>query len=186
MRITGGQARGRLLTSLKGLNIRPTSELVKESIFNLVGQDLTSLKILDLFAGTGSLGIEALSRGASWALFIDNSQQAIKLINKNLKLCGYEPTGAILKRNLINELPLKNPLMKKRFDLVFIDPPYNKSLIPPVLRELSDKELLSTPAVVVAEFSKFETLPSISGKLQLVNNKVYGETQINIYRHGDD
>ncbi len=82
MRITGGQGKGRLLGSLKGLKIRPSSDRVKEAIFNLIGHDVAGFKVLDLFAGTGSLGLEALSRGASWALFIDNSQQSIKLIKK--------------------------------------------------------------------------------------------------------
>ena len=97
MRITGGQTKGRLLAPLKDIQIRPSSDKVRESIFNIIGQDITDQKVLDLFAGTGSLGIEALSRGAIGALFIDNSPQCIKLIEKNLKLCGYEPSGCALR-----------------------------------------------------------------------------------------
>jgi 16S rRNA (guanine966-N2)-methyltransferase len=84
MRITGGEVRGRRLESPKGMAIRPTSDRVREAIFNIIGQDLSGLNVLDLFAGTGSLGIEALSRGALHALFVDNSQKSINLIKKNL------------------------------------------------------------------------------------------------------
>ena len=83
MKITGGRSRGRLLTSLKGMDIRPTSSKVREAIFNLLGQDMSGIKVLDVFAGTGILGIEALSRGAEEAIFIDKSNQSIKMINKN-------------------------------------------------------------------------------------------------------
>ena len=112
MRITGGQAKGRLLASLKGWNIRPTSDRVREAVFSLIGQDVTDFKVLDLFAGTGCLGIEALSRGASRALFIDNSIQSIKLIKKNLARCGYESLGFVWKKDLSKGLPRKHPCQK--------------------------------------------------------------------------
>lgn len=186
MRITGGQGKGRLLASLKGLNVRPTSDRVREAIFNLIGQDVTGLKVLDLFAGTGSLGIEALSRGASWALFIDKSIRSIKIIKKNLALCGYESAGFILKKDLTRGLPRKFSLMKEKFDLVFIDPPYGKKLIPPLLKELADREILASPSMVITESSKFESLPVAPGKLHLFKARTYGETQINVYQYGDD
>ena len=185
MRITGGQVRGRRLASLKGLDIRPTPDRVREAIFNLLGQDVTGLKVLDLFAGTGSLGIEALSRGAVRALFLDNSPQSVKLMRKNLQLCGFESMGSVLKKDLIRGLPWRSPLMKRRFELVFIDPPYRKKFIPPLLTELADREVLASPSVVVAESSKAETLPVAIGELQLVNTKTYGETKIHIYHYGD-
>jgi 16S rRNA (guanine966-N2)-methyltransferase len=186
MRITGGQVKGRLLASLKGLNIRPSSDRVKEAIFNLIGQDITGAKVLDLFAGTGSLGIEALSRGALRTLFIDNSQQSIKLIKKNLTLCGYESSGFVLKRDLTRGLPRRYPQMKKKFDLIFIDPPYRKNFILPILKELSDRKSLISPSVVIAETSRIDNLPAVLGKLELVKIRIYGETKINIYHYGDN
>ncbi|NNG07898.1 MAG: 16S rRNA (guanine(966)-N(2))-methyltransferase RsmD [Desulfobacteraceae bacterium] len=181
MRITGGQAKGRVLASLKGWNIRPTSDRVREAIFNLIGQDVTGLKILDLFAGTGSLGIEALSRGASRVLFIDNSLQSIKLIKKNLARSGYEPLGFVWKKDLTKGLPLRHPMLKEKFDLIFVDPPYEKEMIPPLLGELSDRDLLGSPAIAVAESFKTEMLPEVLGKLQMVKSRIYGETKISIY-----
>jgi 16S rRNA (guanine966-N2)-methyltransferase len=186
MRITGGQAKGRLLTPLKDIQIRPSSDKVRESIFNIIGQDIPDQKVLDLFAGSGSLGIEALSRGAPWALFIDNSPQCIKLIEKNLKLCGYEPSGMVLRKDLTRGLPWKHSLMKKKFDLVFLDPPYRKSYIPPILCELVDREILASQSLVVAESSKSDKLPVTFGRLQLVDTRTYGDTKINIYRYGDE
>jgi len=130
MRITGGQARGRLLASPRGQKIRPTADHIREAIFNIIGQDLSGLKVLDLFAGTGSFGLEALSRGALSVLFIDNSRESTTLTRKNLMICGYVDAGIVLRRELKRGLPADHPHLKKGVDLVFIDPPYEKRLCP--------------------------------------------------------
>lgn len=184
MRITGGKAKGRILASLKGSRIRPTSDRVREAIFSLIGQDTTGLHVLDLFAGTGSLGIEAISRGAFEALFVDNLFQSIKLIEKNLRLCGFESVGSVLKKDLSKGFSGASPLMKEKFDLVFIDPPYRKKLIPQVITELSVRDTLSSSAIVVAETLKVDTMPCTLGELFLDNSKTYGQTKISIYRCG--
>ena len=181
MRITGGLAKGRRLAPLKGLKIRPSSDLVRESIFNILGQDLTGLMVLDLFAGTGSLGIEALSRGASRVLFIDRSRQAIKLIKQNLKLCGYTNSGEVLRRDLTLPLPLHHSIMKKRINLAFLDPPYGRELLVPLLRQLSDGGIMTSPSTVIAECAKSDVLPARIGDLQIINQKTYGETSIYLY-----
>ena len=137
MRITGGRVRGRHLAPLKGLRIRPSSDLVRQAIFNLIGQDIHGIRVLDLFAGTGSLGIEALSRGAKEALFIDISNQAIRQINKNLQRCGFEAAGSVMKKDLSRGLPRNRAFLKRRFELVFMDPhmgkhsfrPYSKNFL---------------------------------------------------------
>ena len=184
MRITGGQVRGRHLASLKGLQIRPSSDLVRQAIFNLIGQDTFGKKVLDLFAGTGSLGIEALSRGAMEALFIDNSIRAIKLINTNLKKCGYEALGSIMKKDLGRGLPRNRTFISKRFDLVFTDPPYRKGFLPPLLKELSEINVLAPSTLVVTESSQNDPLPEAFGELQRIKNRTYGETNINVYCYG--
>jgi 16S rRNA (guanine966-N2)-methyltransferase len=185
MRITGGQAKGRLLASLRGWNIRPTSDRVRQAVFNLIGQDVSGFKVLDLFAGTGCLGIEALSRGAARALFIDNSNQSIKIIKKNLVRCGYESLGSVLKRDLTRGLPRRHPLLKEQFDLIFLDPPYENKMLPPLLGELSERDILASPSVTVAESFKTETLPKVLGRLQMVSSRTYGETKISIYHFGE-
>jgi 16S rRNA (guanine966-N2)-methyltransferase len=186
MRITGGQAKGRRLAPLKGMRIRPTSDKVREAIFDIIGHDLTDVTALDLFAGSGSLGIEALSRGALWTLFIDNSPRSVNLIRENLRLCGYETSGCILKRDLSRDLPWKTLLKGKRFDLIFVDPPYGRALIPPLLRQLSDKAFLASPSIVVAESSKADELPAMVGPLEMMDIRTYGETKVNIYQYEEE
>lgn len=185
MRITGGKSRGRHLSSLKGRGVRPTSDKVREAIFNLIGQDITGLKVLDLFAGTGSLGIEALSRGALFSLFIDYGRLSVQVIQKNLRLCEYEDSGVILKKDLRNGLPTGHPLCRQGFDLVFIDPPYGKNLISPVLRDLSDGGILLPTATVVTESYKTDDLPLIVGDLHQTDTRLYGKTRIAIYNRGE-
>lgn len=181
MRITGGQAKGRLLAPLKGLTIRPSSDKIRETIFNIIGQDMTGMKALDLFAGTGSLGIEALSRGASMALFVDNSIQAIRLIKKNLELSGYESAGAILKKDLSKDLPVDFPFFQDSFSIVFIDPPYRRSLIPPLLKKFEQGDMLDTDAIIIAESSKNDKIPSDYKQLRQIDSRIYGETKIDIF-----
>jgi 16S rRNA (guanine966-N2)-methyltransferase len=171
---------------LKGLRIRPTSDRVREAIFNIIGHDLKGVRILDLFPGTGSLGIEALSRGGEEALFIDRSPQALNLVEKNLGLCRCHPRGVIIKRDLRRGLPLSDRRMKEPFGLVFIDPPYGKGLIPPLLKEISESGVLSPPWTVVAESSASEIFPPSVGGLRLFAARVYGTTKINIYRNEDN
>lgn len=186
MRITGGRMRGRRLAALGGLNIRPTSDKVREAVFDLIGQDMTDINTLDLFAGTGSFGLEALSRGASWALFIDNSPRSISLMKRNLMLSGCEASGSVMKRDLTRPLKWKSPLRGKGFGLVFIDPPYGKNLIPPVLEELSHRQILASPSTVVAESSKTDELPVVVGNLNMIGKRTYGDTMITLYCYEED
>jgi 16S rRNA (guanine966-N2)-methyltransferase len=181
MRVTGGKLRGRQLTPIRGLQIRPSADRVKEAIFNLIGQDLAGARVLDLFAGTGGLGIEALSRGAASALFVDKAEQAVSSIKRNLKQLGYEGAGVVLKWDVTKGLPRKHPLVQGGVDLTFLDPPYGSGLIADVLRELCEKELLRSPSVVVAESSKQETMPEQIKKLILLKTRSYGETKVTIY-----
>ena len=153
---------------------------MREAIFDLIGQDLTGLNVLDLFAGTGSLGIEALSRGAWQVLFIDHSIHSIRLIKKNLALCGYESKGMTMRRDLTRGLPWKY-LLTNRFDMVFLDPPYGKGFIPLLLKELMVKKVLTSPSMVIAESSKTDDLPHQLEKMRQVDERLYGETKISIY-----
>jgi 16S rRNA (guanine966-N2)-methyltransferase len=181
MRITGGQAKGRTLAPLKGLKIRPTSDQVREAIFSILGQDLQGTRVLDLFAGTGSLGLEALSRRAKTALFIDHAPRAIALIKKNLTLCGFDETGLVLKKDLRRGIPLTHPFVKAGFDLVFLDPPYGGQLVCELLEHISAAEILDSKARVVAEVSRNETLPVSIRSLAKIDTRSYGDTKISIY-----
>ena len=184
MRITGGKARGRVLFSPKGMDIRPTTDRVREAIFNIIGQDLSELTVLDLFAGTGSLGLEALSRGADHAVFIDNSNQSVNLIKKNIALCGFEDSATIIKTDLKKGWLLNHPMLKT-LDLIFLDPPYGKDLIIPLLEWMSGTDMLQKSSRVVAELSKKENLPTIIKQLEMTDIRLYGDTKIIIYTTGE-
>jgi 16S rRNA (guanine966-N2)-methyltransferase len=184
MRITGGKIRGRVLSSPRGMDIRPTTDRVREAIFNIIGQDLSGLKVLDLFAGTGSLGLEALSRGADHAVFIDNSNQSVNLIKKNLALCGFDDSATILKTDLKKGSRLNHPMLKA-IDLIFLDPPYGKDLIIPLLEGMSRTDILKKSSCVVAELSKKEDLPTIIEQLEMTDIRLYGDTKIIIYTTGE-
>jgi 16S rRNA (guanine966-N2)-methyltransferase len=183
MRITGGRLRGRRLASFKGLDIRPTSDRVREAIFDLLGHHLEEEKVLDLFAGTGSLGIEALSRGAAWALFIDHSPKAIELIGKNLKLCGLEAKGVALRKDLLKGFPRRYRLLDEKVDLLFVDPPYRKGMLLPVLEAVCHTQILGNPSTLVAQSEQRESLPARVGSLRMVKSRIYGQTRITLYRH---
>jgi 16S rRNA (guanine966-N2)-methyltransferase len=181
MRITGGQSKGRLLAPLKGLNIRPSSDKIRATIFNIIGQDMNGMKVLDLFAGTGSLGIEALSRGALNVLFIDNSIHSIRLIKKNLELSGYERSGLVLNKNLYKGIPIEHPFFQEKFNIVFMDPPYGKGLIPPTLEIIDKCNFLASEAIIIAESSKKDKIPMNSKRLTCADSRIYGETKIDIF-----
>jgi 16S rRNA (guanine966-N2)-methyltransferase len=184
MRITGGQRRGRVLAPLKGYRIRPTSDKVREALFSIIGQDLTGWRVLDLFAGTGSLGLEALSRGASRALFIDRAPVSITLIRENVIRCGYEDASVILRRDLGRGLPSGNDAAPEGpYDLVFMDPPYRKAFLAPLLGELGVSRMLSDGALVVVESAAEETPPETCGTLSRIRTKTYGDTKLTFYRN---
>ncbi len=173
--------KGRLLASPKGFGIRPTSDLVREAVFNIIGQDLSDQKVLDLFSGTGSLGLEALSRGALCAFFVDNSQESIGLIRKNLTLLGYKGRGVIIRRDLRKRFPQDHSILKERFGVVFLDPPYRKGLVSFWLEELSVRGPLSSGALVIAESAEGEKFSLSLENLQMLDSRLYGDTRITIY-----
>jgi 16S rRNA (guanine966-N2)-methyltransferase len=183
MRITGGTNKGYRLARMKGYRIRPTSDMVRSSIFNILGQAMNGCITLDLFAGTGSLGIESLSRGSEKAVFIDRSIKALALIKKNLSICGYEELAIVVREELPDGLARIHDLGCDIFDLVFIDPPYGKGYIRPTLTRLVDEKLLSREGRVVVESSSGidDELPAKVGDLVLNLERAYGSTVIGVY-----
>jgi len=180
MRITGGQARGRRIETLKGFKIRPTSDRVREAVFNLLGQDLSHQRVLDLFSETGSLAIESLSRGASHAVLVDKSQQSVNLIRKNLCHSGFEDQGIVLRHDLTEGLPRSHTFSDGQFEIVFLDPPYRDNLIPVLLEQITITCCLPG-ARAVAETAKDRELPSAVGYFRLNKTRTYGDTKISIY-----
>jgi 16S rRNA (guanine966-N2)-methyltransferase len=181
MRIIGGSAKGRRLKCPKGLDIRPTTDKVREAVFDIIGQDQSGISVLDLFSGTGSLGIECLSRGAKRAVFIDLSESSIGIIRENLSSGGLGGFGIVLRHDLRKGLPVKHPAMQEKFSLIFLDPPYGKGYVLPLLGELSDRGILEKRSLVIVECAKTEALPGWVGNLSMTDTRIYGDTQINIY-----
>ncbi|MEE4354506.1 MAG: 16S rRNA (guanine(966)-N(2))-methyltransferase RsmD [Desulfatiglans sp.] len=181
MRITGGLSKGHSLKTPMSRNIRPTSDKVREAVFSIIGQDLFGVVLLDLFAGTGSLGLEGLSRGAARAVFVDYSEQSIKLIRDNLRSLGFQDCGMVLKRDLRRGIPQDRPIKEEQFQLVFIDPPYGRDFIPPLLSEFSETDLLTRGSRVIAESFKDEELPDSFRNLEKTDVRLYGDTKISVY-----
>jgi len=192
MRITGGSAKGRHLVGPKAgwRFIRPTGDRVREALFNILGDEVTGSTVLDLYAGTGALGLEALSRGAEIAVFVDQSRQALELIHGNLTNCFPTARASLQQLNLSRPDSigrLKKKMLKvsgqQPFDIVFLDPPYEKKLAEKTLEMVERGALLKDNGLVVAEERASEQLAEQYGTLTLASHRSYGETGIWLYRN---
>lgn len=180
MRVIGGEAGGRPLTPPKDRKIRPTSDKVREAIFNILSARLGNFEemaVLDLFAGTGALGIEALSRGAGRAVFIDSSREAVGLITRNLATLGFSDRGRVVANDALVAVK-REEAAGRRFHLVFLDPPYGQGVTEQLLTLLASSSLIDSGSLVVAEFSSREILPTVFGRLAECDRRVYGDTAV--------
>jgi 16S rRNA (guanine966-N2)-methyltransferase len=177
MRIISGISRGRKLVTPRNQSLRPTSDRVKESIFNILQEKMAGGLVLDLFAGTGNLGIEALSRGAKKAIFVEKERQALRLIRRNLTQFGLEERSEILPRDVNRAIGI----LKQRgecFDLILMDPPYERGLIRKTLMELNSKQIYHKGSILVIEHNRREPLPQILDGWNLIRQRRMGDTVI--------
>lgn len=179
MRVIAGLAKGHRLFSPKSNRIRPVLDQVKEAIFNILF-DVTGLRVLDLFAGTGAMGIEALSRGADYCCFVDASREALKLIGKNIDACGFTQKSYVLGMT-IGQAVDRLAEQDKTFDLVFIDPPYEKFLVKKTLRRLSQSLIVHEKTLFVMEHHPKESCEPVAG-LTLTNQRKYGQTRVSFLK----
>lgn len=182
VRVIAGSARGVPLKAPKGQGTRPTADRVKESLFAVLGERVVGAVVLDLFAGTGSLGIEALSRGAQRALFVEKDPRVARILRENLEKCRLSPLATVLVAAVPPRLPL--PEGFDRFDLVFLDPPYERGLVRPALEWLSANRLVAPGGWVVVERSAREEIPSDLENLGLIREKAYNETIVSFLESG--
>jgi 16S rRNA (guanine966-N2)-methyltransferase len=186
MRVIAGTYRSRILKSLKGLALRPTSDKLRETLFNVLGTAVGGSRFVDLFAGTGAIGIEALSRGAAEVVFIENHAPAANLIRKNLESLGV-PTGAtVLAVDALRGLDMlaaRHRPGDSPFDFIFLDPPYAAAdNYARVLRFLGAAAFLAPGGIVIAEHHRKFDLPEHSGKLQRVRVLKQGDAALSFFR----
>ena len=185
MRIVGGKFRGREIKGPTGSTTRPTSDRVRESIFNILAHgiadfSLEDARVMDLFAGTGALGLEAISRGAKFCLFVEEDSPARGVIRTNADACGVIGQCKIWRRDATD---LGSAAPQSPYGLVFADPPYGKGLGEKALISLVDGGWLSPNAIVVLEEAEKEQVADVAG-LTLIDQRAYGDTQVRIYRLG--
>src|SRR3989338_727780 len=181
MRVIAGEAKGRRLASPKSNLIRPVLDQVKEAVFNILF-DVTDWTVLDLFAGTGSMGIEALSRGAKEAVFADDSKESLKLIGKNIDLCGFADRANVFYLSAAKTIAILSKKQKK-FDLIFVDPPYEKRFVKKTLNKLANSFLLHDETIIIVEHHPKEPIGAIEG-LRLTYERKYGQTLVSFLKRG--
>lgn len=185
LRVISGEAKGHKLKTLKSNLTRPTSDKAKGSIFNIIAAIIFDTDVLDLFAGTGNLGIEALSRGSRSAVFVDRSHECFQIIKENLihtKLFGKAEVMVTDVSSALTKLSQKGD----KFDIIFLDPPYGKGLVEETLKCIACNDVMKTDAIIVAEHDVNDIVPESAGNLKNFRQQKYGDTVISFYRHEEN
>lgn len=178
MRVITGTARGRRLKELDGLETRPTTDRVKEGMFSALQFEVEGRKVLDLFAGTGQLGIEALSRGAASATFVDRRADAVRLIRDNLKITDLTDRARVIAGDSMEYLNR----VREKFDIIFLDPPYASGLLESALAQIARFDILNPHGIIVAESPVDRTLPALAAPYGVHRTYRYGKIGLTIYR----
>lgn len=184
MRIISGSARGKRLAPLSGSDIRPTPDRVREALFSVLGSRFGSLEgvtVLDLFAGSGAMALEALSRGAATAVLVDQGAQAARVIPANIRACAMEMRATFIRADVLKTLP--RLAQGPAFDLVFLDPPYGMGLVPPVVAAVAELGLLAPGGLLCAETARRDELPEAIGPLKRIDLRQYGSTAVHLFSH---
>lgn len=178
MRVISGTARGRRLKELPGMDTRPTTDKVKESLFNIIQFDIEGRKVLDLFGGTGQLGIEALSRGAARCTFVDMSRQAAAIIRENLKTVGFSEIAAVQQGDAMAFLSG----CREKYDLIFLDPPYQSQLLENCIQAVAKFDILSEHGIMICESALEKPMPELAVPYEKGREYRYGKIKLTVYR----
>jgi 16S rRNA (guanine966-N2)-methyltransferase len=181
LRIIGGRYRGRNLESFKGRDVRPTADRVRESLFNILARRTHDACVLDLFSGTGALGIEALSRGARMAVFVDNSVHSLRVLRKNLDRCALsDDCTQVIRWDITRNLECLRRY-PQTFDLVFLDPPYHREVVQVAMRHLVHSQCLAAEALLVVEHEAQAVPEMESGPFTCTERRRYGRTGLTFF-----
>lgn len=183
MRIISGTARGKRLASFQGDAIRPTPDRVREAVFSILVSrmgKLQGIKVLDLFAGTGAMALEALSRGAEKAVLVDPGPEAQRVIPSNLHACRLQERSTFIRLDALSAL---SRLPDPSYDLIFLDPPYGQGLAEKTITEIDRLELLAPEGILCAETDRREQLPESFDGLVLDDRRIYGSTAVHLFIH---
>ena len=180
MRVITGSARGRRLKELEGMETRPTTDRVKEGLFNVLQFDIEGRKVLDLFAGTGQLGIECLSRGAASAVFVDRRPDAAALTRENLKFCDLTDRSRVVAGDSMEFLKVA----REKYDLIFLDPPYAADLLEQALTAIASFDICREHGIIVAESALETALPALAPPYTLYREYRYGKIKLTVYHRG--
>ena len=183
MRVITGTARGRRLGELTGKDTRPTTDRVKEGIFSSIQFEIEGRRVLDLFGGTGQMGIEALSRGAAHCTFVDLRKEAVGIIRENLKLTGLEGQATVVQGDALAFLTR----CREKYDVIFLDPPYETELLETAIAHIARHDLLNVHGMMIAEHPADKVLPALSAPYRMGRTYRYGKIAVTIYhRDGDE
>jgi 16S rRNA (guanine(966)-N(2))-methyltransferase RsmD len=181
MRVVSGQSKGRRLLALRGQTVRPTQAKVKEALFNILASLVAGARVLDLFAGTGGIGIEALSRGAESVDFVERHPPSRKVLEENLKRCGYQSRARIHRLDAFRYLRQAARGVVP-FDIVFVDPPYHTGILKKVLPLLSQDVIITHAGIMIIEHFHKTELPDVLGPFHRFRAQRYGDTVLSFYR----
>lgn len=184
MRIIAGKYKGRRLKTPKDLNIRPTSDRVKESVFSIIRNSVVNATFLDLCSGTGNIGIEAFSRGAKQVTFLERNPVSLKLIKQNLHVCGIEisePQIKVIAKDAYKGIQTLHSQLET-FELIYFDPPYDADMYNQCLTQISETKLLNEAGILLVEHHKKTVLPTEIALLSHDEQRQYGDTCVSLYR----
>ena len=182
MRIITGSARGKRLQTPEGLHTRPTSDRVKQSVFNIIQFDIEGRKVLDLFGGSGQLGLEAMSRGAASCVIVDGDRAAQKAIEANIKNCGFDRNCQLIKGDSFTFLQRQK---KDSYHLIFLDPPYGGELLNRAIAEICRIDILAEGGIMVCESASVDVVAPVQAPYRVVKQYRYGHTDLTIITKGD-
>ena len=177
MRVISGSARGRRLKELSGMETRPTTDKVKESLFNIIQFELEGRRVLDLFGGTGQLGIEARSRGAAHCTFVDQRRDAAALIRENVKTCGFSDQTRVVQGEALSFLAS----CREKFDIIFLDPPYQTELLPQCMEAIARFDILREHGIMVCESAAERVLPGLPAPYEQGREYRYGKIKLTLW-----